>query len=112
MIHVYVDNMADRGGLQMNICRQCFREKAQDIGFNKVRFDTISLRAPKWTTTETRKKHPGPSRCSNHVFSLDYSTVKSVPARLFSRSVRVSRFPLRARRLVSTMGGKKGIRFT
>jgi hypothetical protein len=44
--------MADRDGLQMNICRQCFREKAQDIGFNKVRFDTISLRAPKWTTTD------------------------------------------------------------
>lgn len=21
----------------MNICRQCFREKSQDIGFNKVR---------------------------------------------------------------------------
>ena len=24
--------------LQMNICRQCFREKSQDIGFNKVGF--------------------------------------------------------------------------
>lgn len=24
--------------LQMNICRQCFREKSTDIGFNKVRF--------------------------------------------------------------------------
>jgi hypothetical protein len=23
--------------LQMNICRQCFREKSTDIGFNKVR---------------------------------------------------------------------------
>lgn len=22
----------------MNICRQCFREKSTDIGFNKVRF--------------------------------------------------------------------------
>jgi len=41
-------------------------------------------------------------------FFSHYSTVKSIPARLFSRSVRVSRFPLRARRLVSTMGGKKG----
>lgn len=24
--------------LQMNICRQCFREKSTDIGFNKVRY--------------------------------------------------------------------------
>lgn len=31
--------MADRYlSLQMNICRQCFREKSQDIGFNKVGF--------------------------------------------------------------------------
>jgi hypothetical protein len=25
----------------MNICRQCFREKSTDIGFNKVRFLTF-----------------------------------------------------------------------
>ncbi|KAJ5898777.1 40S ribosomal protein S29 [Penicillium taxi] len=33
---------AHRAGLirkyGMNICRQCFREKSTDIGFNKVRF--------------------------------------------------------------------------
>lgn len=29
--------------LQMNICRQCFREKATDIGFNKVGFFLLSV---------------------------------------------------------------------
>lgn len=29
--------VANAGFLQMNICRQCFREKSADIGFNKVR---------------------------------------------------------------------------
>ncbi|OQE24409.1 hypothetical protein PENSTE_c007G10243 [Penicillium steckii] len=27
----------------MNICRQCFREKSADIGFNKVRFTPTSI---------------------------------------------------------------------
>ncbi|KAJ5482936.1 hypothetical protein N7539_006382 [Penicillium diatomitis] len=27
----------------MNICRQCFREKSTDIGFNKVRFFFLLL---------------------------------------------------------------------
>lgn len=30
--------LADGYPLQMNICRQCFREKSTDIGFNKVGF--------------------------------------------------------------------------
>ncbi|ODM22906.1 hypothetical protein SI65_00495 [Aspergillus cristatus] len=32
-----VSSASTGDGLQMNICRQCFREKAQDIGFNKYR---------------------------------------------------------------------------
>lgn len=27
----------------LNICRQCFREKSQDIGFTKVNYDSISI---------------------------------------------------------------------
>lgn len=41
----------------MNICRQCFREKATDIGFNKVCFDTTRTQ----TTTTEYEKASGPS---------------------------------------------------
>lgn len=27
----------------LNLCRQCFREKAKDIGFNKVRRELMTL---------------------------------------------------------------------
>lgn len=32
---------------ELNLCRQCFREKAKDIGFNKVRRRPLSLSAPR-----------------------------------------------------------------
>lgn len=44
--------------LQMNICRQCFREKATDIGFNKVRFDTTRTQND---NNRNSHKAPGPS---------------------------------------------------
>ncbi|KAB8079423.1 ribosomal protein S14p/S29e-domain-containing protein [Aspergillus leporis] len=37
----------------MNICRQCFREKSQDIGFHKVRYMACAIEYyPAFTTTK------------------------------------------------------------
>ncbi|KAF7713650.1 Uncharacterized protein PECH_001122 [Penicillium ucsense] len=40
----------------MNICRQCFREKSTDIGFNKVRFFPLQIRRPRYIPNNTRAK--------------------------------------------------------
>ncbi|KAJ8064982.1 hypothetical protein OCU04_007286 [Sclerotinia nivalis] len=50
----------------LNICRQCFREKASDIGFVKVRSHNLRaislhhpqiLRSPRWNGIITNKFH-------------------------------------------------------
>ncbi|OAR00674.1 hypothetical protein LLEC1_04410 [Akanthomyces lecanii] len=41
----------------LNLCRQCFREKAKDIGFNKVR-DTRNCAHPLEARTPIHVAHP------------------------------------------------------
>ncbi|KAF3389087.1 hypothetical protein F1880_004396 [Penicillium rolfsii] len=41
----------------MNICRQCFREKSSDIGFNKVRTLILYLRSTRGTTHQHTGYH-------------------------------------------------------
>ncbi|KAL2760517.1 hypothetical protein ACRALDRAFT_1027479 [Sodiomyces alcalophilus JCM 7366] len=44
----------------LNLCRQCFREKAKDIGFNKVRFPPFSdPKAAGRAATRNTKRVPG-----------------------------------------------------
>ncbi|KAF4445567.1 40s ribosomal protein s29 [Fusarium austroafricanum] len=42
----------------LNLCRQCFREKAKDIGFNKVSFDRA--RTPRPIKDNARSKETDP----------------------------------------------------
>ncbi|KAK9590246.1 40S ribosomal protein S29 [Aspergillus fumigatus] len=104
---------AHRAGLirkyGMDICRQCFREKAQDIGFYKVG-SHISRRVGKpWPgSTRRHSRRTGwqkEERITNRVTS-SYSTVKSI----FSIHFLFHDESLRARRSVATMEeNQKGI---
>lgn len=74
--------------LQMNICRQCFREKSTDIGFNKVRTFILCLCRLEERHTSTRDittlelSRDSDPTLKNHIKTnspaLTYSTVKQI----------------------------------
>ncbi|KAJ5814689.1 hypothetical protein N7474_006466 [Penicillium riverlandense] len=53
----------------MNICRQCFREKSTDIGFNKV---SAHHRIPRWDIWKRRAwEQTRPDLSRPYVFNLE-----------------------------------------
>lgn len=90
----------------MNICRQCFREKAQDIGFAKVRFSHALTKI--WDFKNKEEENKAAQVCRHLTTRIFISTVplkkSRFRCRLFFSIHSCSRCPLRARRFGSNHG--------
>lgn len=109
----------------MNICRQCFREKSQDIGFHKVRDMACAIedyhpqpsnhdeRKDIWKNKQQNTLGWGVQMEKERTLSLTHMFYQTtVPLNQIPTGNSCSRTSLRPRRSVTTLGNKrKGHRF-